>query len=74
MSGNGGREDLQGENQQSLPHKGEQANLSGTCEDIKESWEKMSKSKHNGVDPHDVIEKYGADTVRLFMLFKVRTT
>ena len=54
--------------------KEEQANLSGTCEDIKESWEKMSKSEHNGVDPHDVIEKYGADAVRLFMLFKVRTT
>ena len=54
--------------------KEEQANFSGTCEDIKESWEKTSKSKHNGVDPHDVIEKYGADTVRLFMLFKVCTT
>ena len=54
--------------------KEEWANLSGICEDIKESWEKMSKSKHNGVDPHDVIEKYGDDTVRLFMLFKVRTT
>ena len=38
MSGNGGREDLQGENQWSLPHKEEeQANFSGTCEDIKES-------------------------------------
>ena len=51
--------------------KEEQANFSGTCEVIKESWEKMSKSKHNGVDPHDVIEKY---SVRLFMLFKVYTT
>ena len=71
MSGNGGREDVQGENQWSLPHKG---NFSGTCEVIKESWEKMSKSKHNVVDPHDVIKKYGADTVRLFMLFKVCTT
>ena len=60
MSGNGGREDLQGENQWSLPHKG---NFSGTCEVIKESWEKMSKSKHNVVDPHDVIKKYGADTI-----------
>ncbi|MCJ8270160.1 MAG: class I tRNA ligase family protein, partial [Psychrosphaera sp.] len=30
---------------------------------------KMSKSKNNGIDPHTVIEKYGADTVRLFMMF-----
>ena len=34
----------------------EHANFGGTCEDIKESWGKMSKSKHNGVDPHNVIE------------------
>ncbi|MDH4129243.1 MAG: leucine--tRNA ligase [Spirochaetota bacterium] len=31
--------------------------------------DKMSKSKNNGVDPDDMIKKYGADTVRLFMLF-----
>jgi leucyl-tRNA synthetase len=31
--------------------------------------EKMSKSKNNGVDPQDLIEKYGADTSRLFMMF-----
>ncbi|MBP7734624.1 MAG: leucine--tRNA ligase [Spirochaetes bacterium] len=30
---------------------------------------KMSKSKGNVVDPDAIIEKYGADTVRLFMLF-----
>ncbi|MDY6968124.1 MAG: leucine--tRNA ligase [Spirochaetota bacterium] len=30
---------------------------------------KMSKSKGNAVDPDDIIENYGADTVRLFMLF-----
>ncbi|HOK01473.1 MAG TPA: leucine--tRNA ligase [Spirochaetota bacterium] len=30
---------------------------------------KMSKSKGNVVDPDDIIKKYGADTVRLFMLF-----
>ncbi len=33
-------------------------------------YEKMSKSKHNGVDPKLVIEKYGADTARMFILFK----
>ncbi len=31
--------------------------------------EKMSKSKGNTVDPQDLIEKYGADTVRLFIMF-----
>ena len=30
---------------------------------------KMSKAKGNTVDPQDLIEKYGADTVRLFMMF-----
>src|SRR5262249_29846133 len=29
----------------------------------------MSKSKNNGVDPHDLIQEYGADTARLFMMF-----
>ncbi len=31
--------------------------------------EKMSKSKNNGVDPQEMIDRYGADTVRLFMMF-----
>jgi len=31
--------------------------------------EKMSKSKNNGVDPQAMVEKYGADTVRLFSMF-----
>jgi leucyl-tRNA synthetase len=29
----------------------------------------MSKSKNNGVDPQTLVEKYGADTARLFMMF-----
>ena len=30
---------------------------------------KMSKSKNNGIDPQEVINQYGADTVRLFIMF-----
>jgi len=33
-------------------------------------YEKMSKSKYNGVAPQDVLSKYGADTARMFILFK----
>jgi len=31
--------------------------------------EKMSKSKNNGVDPQSLIDRYGADTVRLYTMF-----
>ncbi len=31
--------------------------------------EKMSKSKKNGIDPQTMIDQYGADTCRLFMMF-----
>ncbi|MEI6414791.1 MAG: leucine--tRNA ligase [Pseudomonadota bacterium] len=31
--------------------------------------EKMSKSKNNGVDPQRLVDRYGADTVRLYTLF-----
>ena len=31
--------------------------------------EKMSKSKNNGIDPQSIIEQYGADTARVFMMF-----
>ncbi|MCW5196896.1 class I tRNA ligase family protein, partial [Buchnera aphidicola (Pemphigus obesinymphae)] len=30
---------------------------------------KMSKSKNNGIEPESIIKKYGADTVRLFIMF-----
>ncbi|MFB6422055.1 MAG: leucine--tRNA ligase [Candidatus Malihini olakiniferum] len=30
---------------------------------------KMSKSKNNGIDPQVMVKKYGADTVRLFIMF-----
>jgi leucyl-tRNA synthetase len=32
-------------------------------------WKRMSKSKGNGVDPDDMVRIYGADAVRLFVLF-----
>lgn len=41
-----------------------------TGEDLAVFYEKMSKSKYNGVDPLEVLEKYGADTARMFILFK----
>jgi len=41
-----------------------------TGENIDIIYEKMSKSKYNGVDPSLVIDKYGADTARMFILFK----
>ena len=33
-------------------------------------FEKMSKSKYNGVAPEDVISQYGVDTARMFAMFK----
>ncbi|OWZ18199.1 Leucine-tRNA ligase [Phytophthora megakarya] len=33
-------------------------------------WEKMSKSKHNGVDPEQIRARHGADVTRLAVLFK----
>ncbi|MHC5067940.1 MAG: leucine--tRNA ligase [Planctomycetota bacterium] len=36
--------------------------------------EKMSKSKNNGVDPQQIIDEYGADTARLFILSDVPPT
>ncbi len=35
---------------------------------VVEEWDKMSKSKHNGVDPRSVVEQYGSDSVKMMML------
>ena len=50
---------------QACPHCGEQ---------LTERSAKMSKSLGNTVSPEDMIEKYGADTVRLFILFAANPT
>ncbi len=41
-----------------------------TNEPVSIFYEKMSKSKYNGVEPQAVLGKYGADTARMFILFK----
>jgi leucyl-tRNA synthetase len=41
-----------------------------TGEPLEVVFEKMSKSKYNGIDPEQVLAKYGADTARMFILFK----
>lgn len=44
--------------------------LTSTGQTLNITWEKMSKSKYNGVDPVQVVQEFGADTIRLFLLFK----
>lgn len=41
-----------------------------TGEQARVSYEKMSKSKYNGVDPTECVEKHGADVTRAHMLFQ----
>jgi len=41
-----------------------------TGEPLEVFYEKMSKSKYNGIPPEQIVAKYGADTARLFTLFK----
>jgi len=41
-----------------------------TGEPLRVAYETMSKSKYNGVAPQEVITHYGADTARMFILFK----
>uniref|UniRef100_A0A663MEN2 leucine--tRNA ligase n=1 Tax=Athene cunicularia TaxID=194338 RepID=A0A663MEN2_ATHCN len=56
--------------------KREEVDLTGTepvhlntGEKLQVTWEKMSKSKHNGIDPEKIMKEYGIDTLRLYILF-----
>ena len=51
-----------------VPDEAEKMMRDGRGKELVSSWEKMSKSKHNDVDPADLIQQYGADTVRLYVL------
>jgi leucyl-tRNA synthetase len=48
---------------------GETGVMKSTGKPANVTWEKMSKSKHNGVDPSQAIEKFGADALRAHILF-----
>ncbi|XP_072536192.1 leucine--tRNA ligase, mitochondrial [Salminus brasiliensis] len=41
----------------------------GSGKQLQVTWEKMSKSKHNGLDPQEVVDQYGIDTTRLYILY-----
>lgn len=45
-----------------------------TQEPVAASWEKMSKSKFNGVDPSEMMSAYSTDTIRLIILADVAPT
>lgn len=48
--------------------KGDKA-FSKSGEELAIKVEKMSKSKNNGVDPEEIIQKYGVDSARVFIMF-----
>lgn len=54
--------------------KKNQAEELATGEAVTMLWEKMSKSKQNGVEPLDVIRELGTDTLRMIMLADVAPT
>ncbi|XP_066156838.1 probable leucine--tRNA ligase, mitochondrial isoform X2 [Euwallacea fornicatus] len=48
--------------------------VKSTSQPVVISWEKMSKSKQNGVDPENMFNEYGIDTTRLLILADVSPT
>nr|XP_022909826.1 probable leucine--tRNA ligase, mitochondrial [Onthophagus taurus] len=54
--------------------KRNKAVLKDTNDPVVIQWEKMSKSKHNGVDPNEMFKNYGVDTTRLLIMADVAPT
>ena len=52
-----------------VDHSGPQPIIAATGQNPNITFEKMSKSKHNGVDPSVCIDRYGADATRAHVLF-----
>ncbi|XP_055955950.1 leucine--tRNA ligase, mitochondrial [Patella vulgata] len=50
---------------------GNTAKQISTNEPVELRWEKMSKSKYNGVDPQEVLEEFGIDSTRLCIMGNV---
>ncbi|XP_014246119.1 probable leucine--tRNA ligase, mitochondrial isoform X2 [Cimex lectularius] len=57
-----------------IDKKGKELFEKSTGLPVFEKWEKMSKSKHNGVEPSEMFDKYGVDTTRLLVLAEVAPT
>lgn len=57
-------------NEVSISGSNKSASITATGKPVTVDWEKMSKSKYNGIDPVDLVAKYGADTLRILILFK----
>ncbi|KAJ8963763.1 hypothetical protein NQ314_005396 [Rhamnusium bicolor] len=57
-----------------LDLKRNKAVVKDTGEPVVIAWEKMSKSKYNGVDPDDMFRNFGTDTTRLLILADVAPT